>query len=137
MVHHFLRTNSYKMSIFERSVTCSFFQELYSHIEKNSGEKFEEIFLVKIANKGTSLSVHTNKHVTDKLQVAGVMKNKLRVQRAYPTAPLLIKLILLLFCSSQRLSLSCDTQKREGVVTGLNSKDLICMLGLRNNLVCK
>ena len=28
-----------KFSIFERSVTCSFFQELYSHIDKNSGEK--------------------------------------------------------------------------------------------------
>ena len=37
MVHHFLRTNPHKMSIFERSVTCGFFQELYSHIEKKSG----------------------------------------------------------------------------------------------------
>ena len=44
------------MSIFERSVTCSFFQELYSHIDKNSGEKFEDMFLVKIASKGTSLT---------------------------------------------------------------------------------
>ena len=35
----FLYTNPYKMSIFQRSVTCSFFQELYSHIDKNSGEK--------------------------------------------------------------------------------------------------
>ena len=35
----FLRTNPYKMSIFQRSVTCSFFQELYSHIDKNSDEK--------------------------------------------------------------------------------------------------
>ena len=32
-----------------------FFQELYSHIDKNSGEKFEDMFLVKIASKGTSL----------------------------------------------------------------------------------
>ena len=32
-----------------------FFQELYSHIDKNPGEKFEDMFLVKIANKGTSL----------------------------------------------------------------------------------
>ena len=32
-----------------------FFQELYSHIDKNLGEKFEDMFLVKIANKGTSL----------------------------------------------------------------------------------
>ena len=46
------------MSIFERSVTCSFFQELYSHIDKNSGEKFEDMFLVKLANKGTSLSYY-------------------------------------------------------------------------------
>ena len=47
------------MSIFERSVTCSFFQELYSHIDKNSGEKFEDMFLGKIANKGTSLIIST------------------------------------------------------------------------------
>ena len=33
-----------------------FFQELYSHIDKNSGEKFEDMFLVKIAIKGTSLN---------------------------------------------------------------------------------
>ena len=43
------------MLIFQRSVTCSFFLELYSHIDKNSGEKFEDMFLVKIASKGTSL----------------------------------------------------------------------------------
>ena len=55
-VHHFLHTILYKMSIFERSVTFGFFQELYSHIDKNSGKKFEDIFLVKIVNKGTSLS---------------------------------------------------------------------------------
>ena len=35
----FFRTNSYKMSIFERPVTCNFFQELYSQINKKSGEK--------------------------------------------------------------------------------------------------
>ena len=32
-----------------------FFQELYSHIDKNSGKKFEDMFFVKIASKGTSL----------------------------------------------------------------------------------
>ena len=32
-----------------------FFQELYSHIDKNSGEKSEDMFLVKLASKGTSL----------------------------------------------------------------------------------
>ena len=32
-----------------------FFQELHSHIDKNSGEKSEDMFLVKIASKGTSL----------------------------------------------------------------------------------
>ena len=48
MVHHFVR---HKMSIFERSVTCSFF-----HVDKNSGGKFEDMFLVKIASKGTSLN---------------------------------------------------------------------------------
>ena len=60
MVDHSLRTNPYKMSIFETSVTCSFFQELCSHIDKNSGEKFEDMFprgfLVKIASKGTFLN---------------------------------------------------------------------------------
>ena len=34
-----------------------FFQESYSLIDKNSGEKFEDMFLVKIANKGTSLKI--------------------------------------------------------------------------------
>ena len=32
-------------------------QELYSHIDRNSGEKFEDMFLDKKANKGTSLSL--------------------------------------------------------------------------------
>ena len=32
-----------------------FFQELFSHIEKDSGEKFEDMFLVKIVSKGASL----------------------------------------------------------------------------------
>ena len=32
-----------------------FFQELYSHIGRNSGGKSEDMFLVKIANKGTSI----------------------------------------------------------------------------------
>ena len=39
MVHTSLRTNLYKMFIFERSVICSYFKELCSHIDKNSGEK--------------------------------------------------------------------------------------------------
>ena len=47
---------NYKISIFERSVTCSLFQEFYSHIDSNSGEKFEDMFLFKIASKGTFLS---------------------------------------------------------------------------------
>ena len=33
-----------------------FFQELFSHIDKNAGEKLEYMFLVKIASKGTSLN---------------------------------------------------------------------------------
>ena len=33
-----------------------FFQKLYSYIDKNSGEKFKDMFLVKIASKGTSLT---------------------------------------------------------------------------------
>ena len=35
-----------------------FFRELYSHIDKNSGEKFENMFLVKTANKGTGTSLN-------------------------------------------------------------------------------
>ena len=57
MVHHFLRTNPYKMSIFQRSVTCSLFFRNCSHIlTRTQGKKFEDMFLVKIASKGTSLS---------------------------------------------------------------------------------
>ena len=35
------------------------FQELYSHTDKNSGRKSEDMFLVKIASKGTSLKRST------------------------------------------------------------------------------
>ena len=58
------------MSIFQRWVTCSFFHELYSHIDKNSGGKFEDMLLVKIASK-TWFSYSCNggkdrcKHVSD------------------------------------------------------------------------
>ena len=61
------------MSIFERSVTCSFFPELYSHIDKNPGEKFEHMFLVKIASKGTSLKseeVHSGTKVLGATTIA-------------------------------------------------------------------
>ena len=51
----FFRTNPYKMSIFQRSVTCRFFQEWYSHVDKNSGQKVWGYVLVKIASKGTFL----------------------------------------------------------------------------------
>ena len=41
------------MYIFERSVTCSFSQELYSHIDKNSGGggESEGTFLIKMAKE--------------------------------------------------------------------------------------
>ena len=32
-----------------------FFQELYTHIDKNSEKRSEDMFLIKIAIKGTSL----------------------------------------------------------------------------------
>ena len=35
------------MSIFEKSVTCRFFQELYSHIDKNSGGNLRICFSSK------------------------------------------------------------------------------------------
>ena len=45
------------MSIFERSVTCSFFFRNCTHIlTRTQRKKFEDMFLVKIANKGTSLN---------------------------------------------------------------------------------
>ena len=50
--------NPYKMSIFERSVTCSFFFRNCTHIlTRTQREKFEDMFLVKIASKETSLSL--------------------------------------------------------------------------------
>ena len=62
--------------------------------------------------------------MTDKLRVAGVMRNKLQAQRdvifrnsGYEE---FIKLILRLFCLAQRLSIPCDTQKWESVATRLN-----------------
>ena len=58
----FLRTNPCKMSIFERSVTCSFFFRHCTHIlTRTQGETFEEMFLVKIASKGTFLTIFTRK----------------------------------------------------------------------------
>ena len=66
------------MSIFERSVTCSFFFRNCTHILTGTqgkkfedmflvkiaskGKKFEDMFLIKIASKGTSLSF-TNKNL--------------------------------------------------------------------------
>ena len=47
------------MSIFKRSVTCSFFLPSFAHIlTRTQGEKLEYTFLVKIASKGTSLNTH-------------------------------------------------------------------------------
>ena len=46
------------MSVFERSVTCSFFSRDCTHILKRTqGEKFEYMFLVKIASKETSITL--------------------------------------------------------------------------------
>ena len=56
------------MSIFQRSVTCNFFRELCSHIDKNSGEKFEDMFLVKIASKGTSFILETDNFMVKNLK---------------------------------------------------------------------
>ena len=45
------------MSIFERSVTCSSFSRNCTHIlTRTQVEKFEDMFLVKIASKITSLN---------------------------------------------------------------------------------
>ena len=45
-----------KCPFFKGRQHAIFFPELYSHIEKNSGEKFEHMLFVKIASKGTSLN---------------------------------------------------------------------------------
>ena len=52
----FFCTNPYKMSIFEWSVTCSFFSGIVHILTRNQGKNFENMFLVKIASKGTSLN---------------------------------------------------------------------------------
>ena len=53
MVHRFPRTDPYKMSIFERSVTCSFFYRNCIHIlTRIQKKKFEDMFIVKIAEIG-------------------------------------------------------------------------------------
>ena len=52
MVHRFLHTSSYKMSVFERSVTYSFSSRNCTQIlTRTQGRKFEYMFLVKIAVK--------------------------------------------------------------------------------------
>ena len=55
MVHHFLCTNPYKISIFQRSVTCIFFRNRTHVLTRTQRKVFEDMFLVKIANKGTSV----------------------------------------------------------------------------------
>ena len=42
------------MSIFERSVTYSFFRNCTHILTRTQRKKFENVFFVKIANKGTS-----------------------------------------------------------------------------------
>ena len=62
----------YKMSIFERSITCSFFFMNCTHILTGTqGEKFEDMFRVKIANRGTTLKELHLKRISA-LRYAGV-----------------------------------------------------------------
>ena len=75
MVHHFLRTNPYKMSIFERSVTCSFFRNCTHILTRTQGEKFEDMFLVKIASKGTSSMVYARSKLNNFYKSQGLAKN--------------------------------------------------------------
>ena len=42
------------MSIFQRSVICSFFRNCTHILTRTKGKRFEDMFLVKIASKGTS-----------------------------------------------------------------------------------
>ena len=56
IVHHFLHTNPYKMSIFQRSVTCRFSSGIVlTYWQETQAKKFDT-FVVKIASKGTSLN---------------------------------------------------------------------------------
>ena len=41
---------------FERSITCSFFSGIVHILTKSQWKNFEDMFLVKIASKGTSLN---------------------------------------------------------------------------------
>ena len=56
IVHHFLCRNPHKMSIVERSIACSFFRNCNDIMTRTHSKMFEDTFLVKIANKGTSLN---------------------------------------------------------------------------------
>ena len=67
-VHHSLRTNPYKMSIFQRSVTCSFFRNRAHILTRTQGKKFQDMFLIKIASKGTSLNLPHQYLADNKLQ---------------------------------------------------------------------
>ena len=54
IVNDFLSPNSYKLPIFERSVTCRFFRKCTHLVTRTQDQKFEDVFLVKIVNKGTT-----------------------------------------------------------------------------------
>ena len=56
-----------------------FFQELYSHIDKNSGEKFEEMFLVKIASKGNLLKLIFKLKLCSFVSVPSLFKKEINV----------------------------------------------------------
>ena len=70
----FFRTDPYKMSIFQRSVTCSFFFRNCTHIlTRTQGKKFEDMFLIKIASKGTSSTEQKNRitQITSCYRISG------------------------------------------------------------------
>ena len=50
---YFLLTNTYEMPIFQRLATCSFFRNCTHILTRTQAKKFEDMFLVKIASKGT------------------------------------------------------------------------------------
>ena len=92
MVHHFLLTNPYKISIFQMSVTWSFFFWSCTHIlSRSQEEKFEGMFLVKIENKGTSLNqAHFAGHDV------GIKNAKIYLEMVYPGIPLSLSFLYLL-----------------------------------------
>ena len=83
------------MSISERSVTCSFFRNCTHMLTRTQEKQFEDMFLVKTASKGTSLTCCSSTvKLTDKkakpldgcflkiIHISFAINDKMNLQRA-------------------------------------------------------